>query len=299
MINQQNEFGAKILLFGEYGVIVDGSALAIPYNTYSGTLKVDSKTSSVYSNKEITSFLSYLRKQKRFDANEILNLEDLAFDLKQGLFFDSTIPDAYGLGSSGALVASIFCKYTRLKSWDNLNYLKEILANMESHFHSSSSGFDPLVSFINKPLLIKNNEIKTIPDFKPILDYTIFILDTGKSRRTEPLVNLFIEKMKTNHFSELFKSSFIKHSNHCIDAILSNDSDDLYKSFKEVSKFQINEMTPMIPALYQDIWKEGLESDEFYLKLCAAGGGGFLLGITNNYNKFITNFSNENIKSIF
>ena len=32
-------FYAKILLFGEYGIIKDSKGLAIPYNTYRGALK--------------------------------------------------------------------------------------------------------------------------------------------------------------------------------------------------------------------------------------------------------------------
>jgi len=32
-------FYAKILLFGEYGIIKDSKGLAIPYNTYQGALK--------------------------------------------------------------------------------------------------------------------------------------------------------------------------------------------------------------------------------------------------------------------
>ena len=32
-------FYAKILLFGEYGIIKDSKGLAIPYNSYKGALK--------------------------------------------------------------------------------------------------------------------------------------------------------------------------------------------------------------------------------------------------------------------
>ena len=36
-------FYAKILLFGEYGIIKDSKGLAIPYNVYQGALKVSKK----------------------------------------------------------------------------------------------------------------------------------------------------------------------------------------------------------------------------------------------------------------
>ena len=34
-------FYAKILLFGEYGIIKDSKGLSIPYNFYNGALKID------------------------------------------------------------------------------------------------------------------------------------------------------------------------------------------------------------------------------------------------------------------
>ena len=38
-------FYAKILLFGEYGIIKDSKGLAIPYNSYQGALKVSENLS--------------------------------------------------------------------------------------------------------------------------------------------------------------------------------------------------------------------------------------------------------------
>ena len=55
-------FYAKILLFGEYGIIKDSKGLAIPYNSYQGALKV-SKNSSLTSNKSnenLQNFYQYL-----------------------------------------------------------------------------------------------------------------------------------------------------------------------------------------------------------------------------------------------
>jgi mevalonate kinase len=35
----------------------------------------------------------------------------------------------------------------------------------------------------------------------------------------------------------------------------------------------------MIPQSFQDLWQQGLDEGHFALKLCGAGGGGFLLGM--------------------
>ncbi len=41
----------------------------------------------------------------------------------------------------------------------------------------------------------------------------------------------------------------------------------------------------MIPDSFKDIWKKGLDTGEYYLKLCGSGGGGFLLGFTKDFEK--------------
>ena len=38
----------------------------------------------------------------------------------------------------------------------------------------------------------------------------------------------------------------------------------------------------MIPKLYRQLWKDGIESNAYYLKLCGSGGGGFILGFTED-----------------
>ena len=33
-----------------------------------------------------------------------------------------------------------------------------------------------------------------------------------------------------------------------------------------------------------EIFKQGIENGDYFLKLCGAGGGGFMLGFTENWN---------------
>ena len=44
----------------------------------------------------------------------------------------------------------------------------------------------------------------------------------------------------------------------------------------------MNIFSRMIQGL-QAIMKEGIESNAYYLKLCGSGGGGFILGFTENF----------------
>jgi mevalonate kinase len=54
----------------------------------------------------------------------------------------------------------------------------------------------------------------------------------------------------------------------------------------------------MVLPEYEALWKMGLESDNFYLKLCGAGGGGFILGFTPNINETTKLLDEHNIKII-
>ena len=56
-------FYAKILLFGEYGIIKDSKGLAIPYNSYQGSLIIsdDPGEKSQESNQKLRAFYQYLK----------------------------------------------------------------------------------------------------------------------------------------------------------------------------------------------------------------------------------------------
>src|SRR5690606_16259338 len=104
-------FYSKILLFGEYGIIKDSKGLSIPYNFYNGALKVDGhpSESALKSNESLKRFVAYL---ETIDATLVqFDIEQLKQDVDKGMYFDSSIPQGYGVGSSGALVAAVYDKY--------------------------------------------------------------------------------------------------------------------------------------------------------------------------------------------
>ena len=55
----------------------------------------------------------------------------------------------------------------------------------------------------------------------------------------------------------------------------------------------------MIPKLYADLWQEGLKYEGYYLKLCGAGGGGFLLGITQNFYHAIELLKGHEVRPLY
>lgn len=40
----------------------------------------------------------------------------------------------------------------------------------------------------------------------------------------------------------------------------------------------------MIPTKERALWTKGIETGDYILKLCGAGGGGFILGHSQKYN---------------
>ncbi len=289
-------FNSKILLFGEYCIIHDAMGFAVPYDLFQGRL-IFTELSQVspkvtHSNQEVRSFMAHLRNLS--DLGVDFDFDSMDFDIEQGLFFESSIPQGFGLGSSGALTASIYVRYAKNKIYINGNpssedivRLKTILGRMEAHFHGSSSGFDPLICYLNRPLLIKSKheiEAKDIPTFED-KGGAIFLLNTARPRRTEPLVNLFLEKCKQDDFLNLCKKELYTCNDRCIQSFLSNEVPLLLENVAQLSQFQFEHLKPMIPTLYHHLWSYGLSSGDYSLKLCGAGGGGFILGFTKNFAK--------------
>jgi len=101
-------FYAKILLFGEYGIIKDAKGLSIPDNFYKGALKTTHTQSeqAKASNTKLRDYAVYL---ESLDSSLVtFALSRFQKDLDKGMYFDSSIPQGYGIGSSGALVAAIY-----------------------------------------------------------------------------------------------------------------------------------------------------------------------------------------------
>lgn len=287
-------FYAKILLFGEYGIIKDSKGLAIPYNSFQGALKLDENTSDVAlkSNQNLWKFYEYL---KTVDSDIVsFRLDEMQHDLEQGMYFDSSIPQGYGVGSSGALVASIYDKYANDKitvlenlTREKLLKLKTIFSTLESFFHGKSSGLDPLNSYLSIPILINskdNLEATGIPSQKEGKG-AVFLLDSEIIGETEPMIEIFMNKMKNEGFRRMLNEDFAKYTDACIDDFLKGNVKSLFGNVKHLSKVVLDNFKPMIPSPFHNIWQNGIESNDYYLKLCGSGGGGYILGFTKDYEK--------------
>lgn len=291
-------FYSKILLFGEYGIIRDSKGLSIPYNFYNGALKSDDKTSAeaIKSNGNLKRFVNHLKNlQNEQSAVVTFDLEALELDIENGMYFDSSIPQGYGVGSSGALVAAIYDKYAQNKitvlenlTKEKLLQLKAIFSQMESFFHGKSSGLDPLNSYLSIPILINsrdNIEATGIPNQSLDGKGAVFLLDSGIVGETAPMVNIFMENLKDKGFRTMLKSQFIKHTDACVENFLGGDMKSLFSNTKKLSTVVLDNFKPMIPEQFHHIWQNGIDTNDYYLKLCGSGGGGYILGFTQDLEK--------------
>jgi len=288
-------FYSKILLFGEYGIIKDSKGLSIPYNFYKGALKIDEhKTTATHnSNQSLGRFAKYLLQVQADNPSLIaFQIDELLNDIDKGLYFDSSIPQGYGIGSSGALVAAVYDKYATNKitvlenlTREKLLRLKEIFSVMESFFHGKSSGLDPLNSYLSLPILINskdNIEPAGIPSQPEEGHGAVFLLDSGSTGETAPMVHIFMENMKQEGFRKMLKDQFVKHTDACVEDFLKGDVKSLFSNIKDLSKVVLDNFKPMIPKEFHTLWKKGIETNAYYLKLCGSGGGGYMLGFTQD-----------------
>jgi len=272
------KFSSKLILFGEYTATLGSSVLAFPYPEYWGQWDY-----TMFQNANIESLKRwsvYLQMNQSMDYE----VEQFIADINNGLFFNSNIPIGYGCGSSGALVAAFYEKYALQKTTD-LQELKQELATLEGFFHGNSSGIDPLVSYTNQSLLVDSSgSIKTY-EWESFKDTSFFIIDSFQSRSTEKLVKLFKEKIAANQdFKKATERLSIINQN-IIQATIAKEKNDIIQLFKDISQLQFDFFQDFLPIKHKESWKKGLETNLFYLKLCGAGGGGFSLGVTQDFDQ--------------
>ena len=281
-------YPAKILLFGEYGIILNSMALAIPYPRFSGQFKwSDSSTKSplhtaIESNKELKNLFAFLKnKAGKFQS---LNLNLFEDEVNKGLFFDSSVPIGSGLGSSGALTAAIYERYVTHVSQNDYQFIKTEMGAIESFFHGKSSGFDPLISYLKRPIMIDNHSsvITSFDLARFFNNYTLFLVNTNSNGDTGALVSYFLENYKNHDFKNSIDNEYIPLVNEVIGSVINTDFDSFDELIARYSEFQLAHFGAMVPIKMRKYFEHGIESGDFYLKLCGSGGGGYMLGLATN-----------------
>ena len=284
----RNFYPGKILLYGEYSIVLKNKALAIPLISQSGSWE----RANGADNKSLYGWLEYLKNLPNAGDYHLMPFEE---DLTNGLFFNSTIPQGYGAGSSGALVAAFYADYSKspqLISSDSLLLnLKRELGLLESYFHGNSSGTDPLVSLLNHSIILAHDKIDKITLPSPPNDLFFFLLDCGIARKTEPLVSKFLQDIKTNQsYVSEFEKQYVPKVEQVIQCHIEGYFTELKHLWLDLSQLQQYFFSSMIPNNVSQAWQKGNIEGHTHLKLCGAGGGGYLLGLSRLNEKEVALF---------
>lgn len=277
----ETHFNSKLLLFGEYGLMYNAMALSVPFPRFSGFLDFDMDSSHSESSADIQKFYSHLKSENLFQQLHFqFNLDKLGSDLENGLYFNSNIPQQYGVGSSGALVAALFSKYTVSSDSEkepSPEILKADFALLESYFHGKSSGLDPLISYLNRPILIDSKkQICPIEFDINKSGLALALIDTKKNGATGPLVQHFIDLFNLPEFELAFQKQFLPANNGCIESLLSGDKQNFFAHLEQLVKFEAYHFHRMVPANFHRVISFA-HCEKVYIKLLGSGGGGFLL----------------------
>ena len=277
----RDRYYSKVILFGEYSMIFDATALMIPLKRFSAQWQFPqsrNRAASLPSNQSLKRFCQYLSENEAF--SNLFDLQTLRRDLDEGLFLASNVPSGYGLGSSGTLVAAVYDRYAIQKTDDYLQ-LKTLFGRMESHFHGSSSGIDPLQCYLGKPFKITPNGVELLSDEFLKKDIHICLIDTKIKSNTKPLVNHFKAQRENPEFLNRFQAEYVPCVTSCINSMIEGNKELFFNSLKQLTKSQLEFLRPMVTDNTLDLFTTDYDFN-FGIKISGSGGGGYVLGFTDD-----------------
>ncbi len=276
----KERYNSKVILFGEYSMIFDSTALMIPLKRFFAQWRFTDrdKPESIASNRSLQKFLAYLAQSEELD--NVLDLPRFRTDLERGLHLDSNVPSSYGLGSSGTLVAAVYDAYACQKTDDMMN-LKRLFGLMESYFHGSSSGIDPLQCYLGSPFKITSDGVQLLVDDFLRKDIRICLIDTKVKSKTGPLVEYFKRQREEKSYLSAFQSEYVPLVAQCIETMISGDTDAFFEVLGRLSQKQMEFLRPMITDNTTNLFT-ARHDFHFGVKISGSGGGGYLLGFTDD-----------------
>ena len=264
-------FPAKILLFGEYTVLNGSQALAIPFHQWKGEWVQRDTTPAIDP-------VDYYRWLLNSDLINDATYTRMLDEHKSGWQYQSDIPAGYGVGSSGAYVAAVYARYIHSEADHDFEHLTGMLAKMESWFHGSSSGMDPLVSYRQKALYKdQKGAFHCIQDPGWPAGFNVYLLDSQSTRHTSPLVQKYKVLLQDPHFHQDVLHQLVPMVEHAIHFYLGGEGPMLKECLQVISQFQRTHFQEMIPASVRSVWDQLSEMPGVFVKLCGAGGGGYYL----------------------
>lgn len=264
---------AKFLLAGEYSVLIEGPALAIPLNQ----LRLEYEESSGETDfTETKVFLNgseiadSARREKVLELREIISSSELPAQIN----INTQIPIGKGLGSSAALCVAMARYLTQDQSTENI---ARTALEGEKLFHGNPSGVDPYcvsfeipVAYTRHPrhcVRLKMHSLKNS-------DFVFFLKDSGGEHSTKNLIQSVLEK----------ESLVLELSNHAQKMLyaVENDAERVPYLMKTIHR-ELSDLGASSPQIEENI-------DELYslgalgAKLTGSGRGGFVLSIFSKHD---------------
>jgi len=269
----QRIYPSKILIAGEYTILNGSGALAIPFAKCCMQWQKDTHTRDA----ELEAFYRFLVADE--ELCKVLDLAKFQTALQGHWKLSSSIPRGYGLGSSGAVCAAVWDRF-QMDAGQSLDQkaIHQVLKKMESYFHGQSSGMDPMVSYYHMPVVFDGQDIRTLEGLNAAsFDvFNMYLLDSGISRQTQNGIQWYRKQCEQEAYCQKMATMTL-HNKQLIDALLVRDSQQVTKSWEQLSRWSLECYDGLIPSTLRPIWKAGIEQQSFYLKLCGAGGGGYFL----------------------
>ena len=206
-------YPSKLLLFGEYTVLNGSQALAVPLDLWKGKWR-QYDHAVLHEESPLYLYVSWLQ------SNDLISTASAAHimnDAEEGWTYEADIPIGYGLGSSGAFVAALYDRYITKENSALPTSALTMLSRMESYFHGSSSGMDPMVSYSGEAVY-KNDqgEYQNIKDPGWPEGFEVYLLDSRVERATGPLVQAYKEYLKDPEFKLKIERELVPAVEHAI-----------------------------------------------------------------------------------
>ena len=265
----------KYILVGEHAVVYGCNAVAAPLRT--ARLEVQISESSEYSiainGLNLTKELEYWVQ----DIQKLLKLSPTPIDIH----VKSNIPPSSGLGSSAALSVAIIRALKNKLPPDNQ---AELANYLDEKFHGKPSGLD--VHVVAYERFIMFNKADGIEILKqPQRAFTFVIIDSGERSSTVEMVKKVAPNLATNtavltQFDDLAFGTKL--------ALERSDFKSLAKNLNLAGGLLAD--LDLETSLMKKIKILSRENGIAAMKITGAGGGGCLLGLVADKEKFLAGF---------
>jgi len=282
-------------MLGEQTVLHGSAAYAVPLRRFSARIETQNFDAEVHQLPTDTGIHAGFDFRKWAAFAKTSNLLAGALDFQRwekeapqlGVFAD--IPIGYGLGSSGAITAATFNRYSLAPTGD-LSLLRSQLAALEGFFHGKSSGLDPLVSYLDKAVYLSpSGDIETVDvnrAFPPFDEQGAwFLLDSDQPRAGKDAITRFGKSCTDDRWRRNVLQPMNTLVNQLAQGLKSQNIQHLGPKLQRLSELQLRELKFLIPTQVQQYWTDWLSEGRCFLKLCGAGGGGFFLGYAPDKSK--------------